>query len=121
MKLIEILILLLIFPLCLKNFSSGCAQFLKIQEKLAPIEKSFQQDLFISSSFEKLCAESIETESSLSEKKISGWREMCKSFLFDEDEINVACLGFFDGKALFKCEWKNGEKTNHVFQFASAK
>ena len=121
MRLIEIPVLILILQLCFKTFSSGCTEFLKIQETLAPIEKSLQQDSSISSSFEKLCSESIKNGKPLGGKKISEWKETCRSFLCDEEEINVVCLGFFDDKTLLKCEWKDRKKINSVFQVASAK
>ncbi len=121
MKLIEILLFILIFPLCLKTFSSGCVELLNIQKKIAPLEKSLQRDLFVSSSFGKLCSESLEKENPLNGKKISGWRKICGSFFPNENEINVTCEGVCNDKALLKCEWKNGEKVNHVFQVASQK
>lgn len=120
MKLIEISVLILLLPLFTLNFASGCRQFLKVQEKLRPMEKNFQRDLFISSSFQKICAAS-DKENFLPGEKISEWKKMCGKFFGDEDEIKVTREGFKDKSVLFKCEWKSGKNLNQVFAVASSK
>lgn len=119
MKLIEILVLILLLPLFAFNFASGCSQFLKVQEKLRPMEKNFQRDLFISSSFQKICADSDE-ENFLPSEKISEWKKICVNLFGDEDEIKVTGEGFKDKFSLFKCEWKSGGNLNQLFAVASS-
>lgn len=120
MKLIEISVLILLLPLFALNFSSGCGQFLKVQEKLRPLEKNFQRDLFISSSFQKICADSFE-KGNVPAEKISEWTKMCEKLFGDEDEIKVTREGFKDKSALLKCEWKSGESLSQVFAVTSSK
>lgn len=119
MKLIEISVLILLLPLFALNFASGCGQFLKVQEKLRPMEKNFQRDLFISSSFQKICANSDE-EKFLPSEKISEWKKICGNLFGDEGEIKVTREGFKDKSLLFKCEWKSGENLNQVFAVVSS-
>lgn len=116
MRLIEISVLILFLPVCTLNFTSGCGQFLKIQEKLAPLENNFQRDLFISSSFKKICEEPTAD----STEKISEWKKMCAKLFRDEDEIKVTHEGCKDKSVLLKCEWKSGGNVNQVFVVASS-
>lgn len=119
MKLIEISVLILLFPLFLKIFASSYIQFSKIHEKNVALESSFSKDFFAVSAFEKFCADFSDlfdfasSENFSYEEKISEIEKMCSAFGIEKMKISVA--GYADGKILLKCSWKNGSKENYRF------
>ena len=125
MKLIEISVLILLFPLFLKIFAYSYIQVSKIHEQNVALESSFSKDFFAVSAFEKFCADfsdSFDSESSENffyEEKISDLEKMCSSFGIEM--MKICAAGYADGKILLKCSWKNGSKENYRFAVVSEK
>ncbi len=119
MRLIEIAVVVLLLPLFLKIFASGFSQFSKIHEKNTELELRFSKDIFVASSFEKFCADFIESQNSFDEEKIFELEKLNTAFGIEKMKISVS--GYADGKTLLKCCWKNTCKENYLFAIVPEK
>ncbi len=125
MKLIEFSAFILLSPLFLRIFASGCIQFSKIHEKNVALEASFSRDFFAVSTFEKFCTDfsnavdSGESKNFFFEEKISEFEKMCS--VFGIEKMKISAVGYADKRILFKFNWQNGSKENCRFAIVQEK
>ena len=99
MRIIEISVFCLLFPLFAGIFYSAAKEFSVRQEKCVQKSAELSKNMMISQTFVRMCEKNASD---------SDFDSFCSDFstLFSLDSISVETLGVKDKKALVKCAWK---------------
>ena len=103
MRMIEITLFCLLFPLFSGIFVSGIKETSALQEKCAKKSAELSKNMLIARTFERLCEENAP------ESEFDSFRADYAS-LFPLDAIFVETLGLKDKKRLLKCSWESEGK-----------